>query len=557
MLWLTELFTGESAATSILILGVVAAAGIALGSLRAYGVSLGVAGVLFSGLLFGHFGFGLNEHVLEFAREFGLILFVYTIGLQVGPGFISSLRRDGLPLNIMAASIVLLGAGVTLIIAFSGGIPLPAAVGLFSGATTNTPSLAAAQSALRDMVGPEGAEITKLPGLGYAVAYPFGVIGIILTMLFSRLVFRVNLAHEIETFTAAQQRDRMELERMNLEVRNQNLDGMAIKEIPLLAGSGVVISRVMHNDAVHVAKPETIVHTGDVLLAVGAKERLDQLCVVVGCESAKDLITHPSNITSRRLVVTNKSATGKTLDELGFLPRYGVNITRLRRAGVELTTATNVELHYGDTVLAVGEPENIDAVAKVVGNSVKRLDHPEIIPVFLGIVLGVIIGSLPFHLPGVPAPVKLGLAGGPLLVAIILSRIGQIGPITWYMPASANFIMREVGITLFLAAVGLRAGDRFVETLLQGDGFYWMGMAAFITLVPLLIVSFIGRIFLKINFMSLCGLLSGSMTDPPALAFACNVTGSDTPTVAYATVYPLTMILRVLCAQLMVLFFVR
>ncbi|MDX9975172.1 MAG: putative transporter [FCB group bacterium] len=556
MQWVLELFNSDSAAAAIVTLALVATVGIALGSIRIYGVSLGVAGVLFSGLLFGHIGLGLNEHVLEFAREFGLILFVYTIGLQVGPGFISSLRRDGLPLNLMAAGIVLLGTAVTIGIVFLGGVEVPAAVGLFSGATTNTPSLAAAQSALRDILGPED-PLTKLPGLGYAVAYPFGVIGIILTMLFARLVFRVDLAHEAEVFAAAQKRDRKELIRMNMEVQNANLSGMALKDIPLLEGSGVVISRVMHEDEVQVAQPDTVLQKGDVLLAVGTESALKKLCVLVGCKSAKDLITHPSTITSKRLVITNKSATGKTLEELDFLSRYEVNITRLRRAGVELTTGQNVELHYGDSVLAVGEAENIDRVADIVGNSTKRLDHPEIIPMFLGIVLGVIVGSWPFHLPGVPAPVKLGLAGGPLLVAIILSRIGQIGPITWYMPASANFIVREVGITLFLAAVGLRAGDMFVETLLQGDGFYWMAVASLITLLPLLIIAFIGRIFLKVNYLNLCGLLAGSMTDPPALAFACNATGNDTPTVAYATVYPLTMILRVLCAQLMVLLFMR
>jgi putative transport protein len=552
--WLHELFTGETVATSIIILSLVATAGIALGSLRFYGISLGVAGVLFSGLLFGHYGFKINPEILDFAREFGLILFVYTIGMQVGPGFVSSLRRDGLPLNLMAAAIVIMGTLVTIGIILFGGVQVPAAVGMFSGATTNTPSLAAAQSALRDTVGPNS-DLSTLPGLGYAVAYPFGVVGIILTMLFGRVAFRVNLAKETEAFAAAQRLGRKDLQRMNMEIKNANLDGMALKDIPMLANSGVVISRFMHGNEVQVAQPETVLRQGDVLLAVGTEPALKQLCVLVGCESAKDLITHPSSITSKRLVITNKSATGKTLQELDFLNRYEVNITRLRRSGVELTTGQNVPLHYGDSVLAVGEEENINRVAQIVGNSTKRLDHPEIIPMFMGIVLGVIVGSWPFHLPGVPAPVKLGLAGGPLLVAIILSRIGQVGPITWYMPLSANFIVREVGITLFLAAVGLKAGGSFYDTLVRGDGFYWMALATLITIVPLLVIAFVGRLIFKVNYLSLCGLLAGSMTDPPALAFACNVTGNDTPTVAYATVYPLTMILRVLCAQLMVLFF--
>jgi len=435
-------------------------------------------------------------------------------------------------------------------------VEVPVAVGLFSGATTNTPSLAAAQSALRDVTG-GNIDILKLPGLGYAVAYPFGIVGIILAMLVTRVAFRVDLAQEAAAFAAAQQRGREELVRMNLEVQNPNLDEMRIQDIPLLNGSGVVISRIMHGGEVRVAQPDTVVRKGDILLAVGTRPKLDQLRLIIGRESGEDLMAVPSNITSRRLVVTNKSATGKTLDELGFLPRYGVSITRLRRAGVELTTHAAIDLHFGDSVQAVGEPENLDKVALILGNSTRRLDHPEVIPVFLGVVLGVIVGSWPFHIPGIPAPVRLGLAGGPLLVAIVLSRIGQIGPVSWYLPASANFVMREVGIVLFLATVGLRSGDRFVETLTQGDGLYWMGLAAFITLVPLLLVAFVGRAVLKVNYLSLCGLLSGSMTDPPALAFACNVTGSDTPTVAYATVYPLTMILRVLAAQLMVLFLMR
>lgn len=554
MSWLVELFSGESVATSVLILGLVAAAGLALGSIRVYGISLGIAGVLFSGLIFAHFGFHINQHVLEFAREFGLILFVYTIGLQVGPGFISSLRRDGLPLNAMAAAIVLLGAVIAVMICLFGGVEMPVAVGLFSGGTTNTPSLAAAQSALADLPGYTD-EMGKLPGLGYAVAYPFGIMGIIITMLLARVVFRVNVPQEAEAMSRMHQSESANLARLNVEIENANLDGMKLKDVPMLDEAGFVVSRIKKQDRVFVPQPETVLSKGDILLLVGPKARIDDVRVLLGRESQTDLVSLPSDITSRRLVVTSKRMMGKTIEELAFLERYGVTITRLRRAGVELATAGNVRLHFGDTVLAVGEDANIEKVAKELGNSIKRLDHPEVIPLFVGIVLGVIVGSWPFELPGVPAPVKLGLAGGPLLVAILLSRIGQIGRITWFMPASANFIMREVGIVLFLSCVGLKAGDRFVATLTQGDGLYWMALAGIITIVPLMVVALIGRLLLKMNFMNLCGLLAGSMTDPPALAFACGFHGSDTPTVAYATVYPLTMILRVLCAQLMVLFF--
>ncbi|MCC6695327.1 MAG: putative transporter [Candidatus Hydrogenedentes bacterium] len=556
MLWFAELFQGESVASSILILSLVAGTGIALGSLRLKGIGLGIAGVLFSGLLFGHFQFAINHEVMEFAREFGLILFVYTIGLQVGPGFLASLRREGLPLNLMAASIVILGSITAVVISYAAGIEIPVVVGLLSGATTNTPSLAAAQQALADVTSGD-AGIATLPGLGYAVAYPFGIMGIILTMLLIRVLFRVNTPKEAEDLRQKLEQGMEPLEVTNLIVENPNLEGLRLGEISLFEDAGVVISRVRHGDQQAIAHADTILHLGDIVLAVGPKAKLHALKLLVGKKTDVDLSAVPSNITSRTLIVTKKGVLGKTAHELGLRARYEVQITRVRRSGLELPVSPTLRFQYGDRVVAVGEPQRIEQIASLLGNSEKALNTPEIIPIFVGVALGVLVGSWPFHFPGVPAPVKLGLAGGPLLVAIILSRIGKIGPLVWYLPSSANFILREVGIVLFLSCVGLKAGDQFVATLVQGDGLRWMAFASLITIIPLVVVGLVARLFLKTNFLTICGLLAGSMTDPPALAFAGNITNSEAPTVSYAAVYPLTMILRVILAQLIVLLFMR
>jgi len=561
MPWLREMIQGQSVAGAVLILAAVVASGLVFGSLRFKGLGLGIAGVLFAGLAAGRLGLSqsINEHVLDFMRDFGLVLFVYTIGVQVGPSFLASLRRAGLPLNLMAAAIVLLGAGLALAMHLALRVPMPVVVGLLAGATTNTPSLAAARQALADVQAVD----VNITGVGYAVAYPFGIIGIILTMLLMRWLFRISLVKEEEhlkhTFKSAAPR----VERMNLEVTNPNLRGLPLQKVPMLGKLSVVISRIYQDGELAVPQPETMLRLGDVLLAVGPQEELEQLRVVVGQESTLDLRTLPTSITSRRLIVTRKRVLGRALSELDFVRRFGVRITRVSRAEIELTPSDEFELQYGDTVLVVGEPQAIDKVAAELGDSLKTLRHPQLIPVFIGIALGVVVGSWPLSLPGVPAPVKLGLAGGPLLVAIILSRIGRVGPLVWYMPMSANYMLREVGIVLFLACVGLAAGDKFAAALFPGPGwalgpgFYWMGLGVVITLVPLLVVALVARLFYKLNYLMLCGLLAGSMTDPPALAFANHVTGSESPSVAYATVYPLTMILRVLLAQLLVLCFMR
>jgi putative transport protein len=492
-------------------------------------------------------------------RELGLVLFVYSIGLQVGPGFLASLRRHGLRLNLLAAGVVLLGVLTALGLHFAGGVDAPVLAGLLAGATTNTPSLAAAQQALQEALpaGASRAAAAKLPGLGYAVAYPFGVLGVILVMVAVRLAFRISLASESEDLARSQSAEVPPLARVNLEVTNPNLAGMPLERVPALAGTGVVVSRIWQDGRLQVPRPETRLGPGDVLLAVGTREELEALRVVVGKESSLDLRALPSAITSKRLIVTRTAATGHTVAELDFVRRFSVQITRVSRAELEMSATPGFELQYGDTVLAVGEPADIQKVAAELGDSPKSLNYPHLVPMFAGIALGILAGSVPFSLPGVPAPVRLGLAGGPLLVAIALSRIGTIGPFVWYMPISANFVLRETGIVLFLAAVGLGAGDAFVETIVRGDGLYWMACGALLTALPLLVTAVVARTALGLNYLTLCGVLAGAMTDPPALSFATAVSGSEAPSVAYATVYPLTMILRVLSAQLLVMYLVR
>lgn len=585
MHWLAELFArGDGAgghaavAQTILILSLVAATGHFLGSFKIRGVGLGVAGVLFSGLLFGHFGFRVDPDVMQFVREFGLILFVYTIGMQVGPGFMASLRRQGLPLNLMAAAVVLLGVAVTLVLVFVFKIDMTVAVGLFSGGTTNTPALGAAQQALQNLPvetiqsvagripelassAPDAAAardaILKRPGLGYAVAYPFGILGIIVVMGLVRAFFRIKAGEEAQAFNQTMGASQSTLTTMNLVVQNTNLDGLRVAEVPGLKGSGVVVSRIRKGGEIDNATPETVLHTGDVVLLVGPAEKLKEIQIIVGTRTEMDLKALPSRLTTRRVVVTHKEVLGRTLEELDLHQRFDVTATRVSRAEIEFTPSPSFRVEFADTLLLVGEPDAIEQAAKHLGNSPKQLNHPQIMPIFVGIALGVLVGSWPFAIAGMPAAVKLGLAGGPLLVAILLSRIGRLGPLIYYMPLSANFMLREVGITLFLACVGLKAGDQFVATLTHGPGLYWMACAALITLLPLLLVGFVARQIYKTNYMTLCGVLAGSMTDPPALAFANSIAASDAPSVSYATVYPLTMLLRVVCAQLLVLLFVR
>ncbi len=550
-----QLFAQESVARTVVLLAIAGAAGTAFGKIRILGVSLGVAGVLFAGLLLGQLGLKVDAHVLEFVREFGLILFVYTLGLQIGPGFFASLRARGLVLNAFAAAIVLLGAGVAALLIGTGWVSLPAGSGLLSGATTNTPSLAAAQQALAQVGAVEGA--AAIQGLAYAVAYPFGIIGIILTMVLVRRVFRVDVRAEVAAAENAQAPRTPKPATRNLEVRNANLVGRALGKVPGLEGSGVVVSRFSRAGQVEVARPETELQLGDILHAVGPEEGLDALRVVVGADAGVDLKLLPGPVTNRRLIVTRSEIFGRALGEIRIFAQHEVVITRITRGGIEFSPTPGFRLQFGDVLMAVGEEPQITQVAAAVGNSNQALNSPQPIPFFLGIALGVILGSIPLALPGLPAAVKLGLAGGPLVAAILLSRLANLGPLVWHMPTNANHMLREVGITLFLASVGLKSGEKFVEVLLGGEGLRWLAFGAAITLLPLLLVGFVARAWRKLNYAELCGLLAGSMTDPPALAFAQQTTGSDAPAVSYATVYPLVMLLRVFSAQLLVFLLYR
>jgi putative transport protein len=558
MKWLTDLHTVSPIAHAVLVLAAVGMFGLALGSVKVKSIGLGIAGVLFAGILLGHLGITINPEILHFVREFGLILFVYTIGMQVGPGFVSSLRRQGLPLNLMAASIVLMGAAVAVAISVLAGIDMATIVGVFAGATTNTPALGAAQEALKSIAG-DAAGRADLPALGYAVAYPFGVIGIILIMLLFRAAFRINLEREAEVFKADHRKGEDKVSRMNIRVENPNLEGVRLDRIPGLNELGVVVSRLKAggHGPVEVALHDTAVHCGDVLLAVGQKAKLEQFRIVVGKESTIDLLKEAGPIMTQRIVVTKRDVLGKSLRQLEFNKTYGIAITRVTRADLEMTAVPELELQFGDMLQVVGEKDDILEATKTLGNSVRELQQTNLIPVFVGILLGILVGVYPISIGQMPVPVRLGLAGGPLLAAIILSRIGRIGPLVWYMPVNANIVLRELGIVLFLACVGLKAGEHFVQILTQGDGLVWMGYGALITLVPLLLFGCFARLVMKQNFMNVCGLMAGSMTDPPALQFANATSNSDAPSVAYATVYPLTMFLRIITAQVLVLIFCR
>ena len=553
MNWIEELLHGENTAHTVLVLSAVIALGVALGQLKLKGISLGIAGVLFSGLAFGHYGFHVNQEIIEFVRELGLIFFVFTIGMQVGPSFFASLRREGLKLNLLATGIVLGGVAIAYALFRWGGLPLPAVVGLLSGAVTNTPGLGAAQQALKERL-PELAGTAEMSGMAYAVAYPFGIIGIILTMILVRLVLRIQPAREAEAFEKEQAPTGGAPGNFNIKMANERLAGCEIRDLAGLVKADFVVSRLLRAGDVMVPDGDTKLAVGDVLHVVCSEANATKLAIIVGDVTREDVRKVPSELVSRTVMLTRKQPVGNTIRELDLLTRYGVAITRVSRAGIELIARADTRLHFGDRVTVVGDAPAIAKVAQELGDSMKQLQHPNLMPIFIGIILGVILGSIPFRVPGVPAPVKLGLAGGPLLVAIVLSRYARIGPIVWYLPQSANLILRELGITLFLAAVGLKSGGKFIATLTQGDGLQWMALASMITVAPLLVAGFVARLVFKVNYLSVCGLLAGSMTDPPALSFANQIASSDAPAVTYASVYAMVMFLRILTAQALVIF---
>lgn len=551
---LAEIHT-SSTAVSLILLSSVAAGGLALGAVKIKGVGLGSAGVLFVGLLVGSLGFGMDPAVTEFLREFGLMLFVFTMGLQLGPGFFDSLRRAGLSLNVLAVSIVLAGVLCTWLCGVLFNIAAGARLGLFSGSTTNTPSLGAAQQALQAIAAPPDQML--LPALAYSASYPIGIIGIIASLLLLQRFFKIDMAAEARAFDSVQKQGTEPLERLNVRVENANLEGLTVHDLPGRRETGVIISRLQRADesAVINATEETPVRLGDHLLLVGTAENLASFQRIIGSVAEVDLMKAPGEVSFKRVVVTNRKLLGKSLAELGLDHLHGVTVTRIVRAGVEMTAVPGVKLQFGDFLHVVGETSGLEAAAKTLGNSLLALNTTQFIPVFIGLALGVLAGSLPISVPGLASPLKLGLAGGPLVVAILLSRLGRVGPLVWHMPANTNLAFRELGIAMFLACVGLSAGPKFFSTVMSKDGLVWAGAALVVSMVPLLVAGIIGRRWMRLNFLVLSGLLTGSMTDPPALAFANGLAKSDAPSIAYATVYPATMLTRILMAQVMVLLF--
>ena len=556
--WLKTVVVGPSIAHTVFILALVIASGIALSRIKIKGVSFGMTWILFTGIVAGHFlgAESIHHDTLHFIKEFGLILFVFFIGLQVGPGFFSSLKSGGLKLISLAALVILLGAITTYVIHLITGEPLPTMVGVMSGAVTNTPGLGAAQQAFADAGGAANKALADSISLGYAVAYPLGVIGIIMSMIIMRYVLRIDFKKEDEGLAAMSKETNLP-HRYSVEFTNEMLDGKTIAIAHMLINRQFVVSRIMHRSG------EIVMADGNSQLSVG--DRLRIICSEEDSEAILAFFGKPIEMTadewgatamqstplvSRRILITREDVNGKTFADLRLRTRYGINITRVHRAGVDLIPYQGMELQVGDKVMVVGPEAAVAAAEKALGNSLKKLDHPNLFPIFIGIALGVLLGSLP--LMNVPQPVKLGLAGGPLIVAILIGRFGPHFKMVTYTTMSANLMLREIGLAMVLAAVGIGAGDGFVDAIING-GYKWIGYGVIITVLPLILVALLARLKFKVNYYTLMGLMSGAMTDPPALGFANQSSGNDMPAIGYATVYPVVMFLRVLTAQLMML----
>ena len=549
--WLQSLLWDPSSVAHIVLLyAFVVAAGVYLGKIKIFGVSLGVTFVLFAGILMGHFGFTADTHILHFIREFGLILFVFCIGLQVGPSFFSSFKKGGMTLNLLAVGIVVLNIAVALGLYYlwNGRVELPMMVGILYGAVTNTPGLGAANEALNQLhyTGPQIA-------LGYACAYPLGVVGIIGSIIAIRYIFRVNMAKEEESLKIQSGDSHHKPHMMSLEVRNESISGKTLIEIKNFLGRKFVCSRIRHDGHVSIPDHETVFNIGDQLFIVCSEEDAPAIVVFIGKEVELDWEKQDLPMVSRRILVTKPEINGKTLGSMHFRSMYGVNVTRINRSGMDLFADPNLILQVGDRVMVVGQQDAVERVAGVLGNQLKRLDTPNIVTIFGGIFLGILLGSLPIAFPGMPTPLKLGLAGGPLVVAILIGRFGHKLHLVTYTTMSANLMLREIGIVLFLASVGIDAGANFVQTVVEGDGLLYVGSGFLITVIPLLIIGTISRLYYKVNYFTLMGLIAGSNTDPPALAYANQTTSGDAPAVGYSTVYPLSMFLRILTGQMILL----
>ena len=556
--WLKTVVMGPSIAHTVFILALVIASGIALSRIKIKGVSFGMTWILFTGIVAGHFlgAESIHHDTLHFIKEFGLILFVFFIGLQVGPGFFSSLKSGGLKLISLAALVILLGAITTYVIHLVTGEPLPTMVGVMSGAVTNTPGLGAAQQAFADAGGAVNKELADSISLGYAVAYPLGVIGIIMSMIIMRYVLRIDFKKEDEGLAAMSKETHLP-HRYSVEFTNEMLDGKTIAVAHMLINRQFVVSRIMHTSGeIVMADGNSQLSIGDRLRIICSEEDSEAILAFFGkpVEMSADewgaTAMQSTPLVSRRILITREDVNGKTFADLRLRTRYGINITRVHRAGVDLIPYQGMELQVGDKVMVVGPEAAVAAAEKALGNSLKKLDHPNLFPIFIGIALGVLLGSLP--LMNVPQPVKLGLAGGPLIVAILIGRFGPHFKMVTYTTMSANLMLREIGLAMFLAAVGIGAGDGFVDAIING-GYKWIGYGVIITVLPLILVALLARLKFKVNYYTMMGLMSGAMTDPPALGFANQSSGNDMPAIGYATVYPVVMFLRVLTAQLMML----
>ena len=550
--WLQSLFTDvNSIAHIVLLYSFVIAIGVLLGKIKFFGVSLGVTFVLFAGIVCGHFGFTGNTQILNFIQDFGLILFVFCIGLQVGPSFFTSFKQGGVTMNLVAVGIVMLNIAVALGLYYgmSGRIELPMMVGILCGAVTNTPGLGAANEALNQL-GYDGPQIA----MGYACAYPLGVLGIIGSIILVRLLCRINLKQEEEDIARQEAANpHLTPKMMHLEVRNEALNGKTLFQVKSFLGRDFVISRILQDGHVSIPTRDTVFHVGDQMFVVCAEEDAEAIIDFIGPIIKVDWEKQDVPMVSRRILVTKDSVNGKQLGQLHFSSIHGVNVTRVNRSGMDIFASRDLTLQVGDRVMVVGPQDAVERVANVLGNSLKRLDHPNIVTIFVGIFLGILFGSLPIAFPGIPTPMKLGLAGGPLIVAILMGRFGYKLKLVTYTTMSANLMLREIGIALFLASVGIKAGANFVQTVVEGDGLLYVGCGFLITIIPLIIMGVFARKYYKMNYFKLMGLMAGATTDPPALAYANQIANNNAPAVGYSTVYPVTMFLRILTAQLLIL----
>ncbi len=558
---MNDLLFGTGIAHTLLLFALVIAIGLYLGKFRIKGISIGSTWILFVGILFSHFGILADPVVLSYMKDFGLILFVFSIGLQVGPGFFQSFRKGGVLMNMLAVGLVLLAVAVTCAIHFITGESLQTMTGVMSSAVTNTPGLGAAQQTLSDSILAGGGSRTAASAAtanlasAYAVAYPIGVLGVIFALIFFKAVFKIDLKKEKAALESQESADD-KARRMHCEVTNQAVFNKKISDVIGYMDDKCVISRIMRNGEITIPNSDTVLHESDKLLIVTSEQDVEPIRIIFGREipmHVDDWVKIDEHLQTRKLIITRSDLTGKKLGDLNLRHTCNVSVTRVMRAGIELLARPNLIIQMGDSLKVVGTETDIKAAANVVGNRREILNHPNLIPIFLGIAVGIIFGSIPITFPGIPQPIKLGLAGGPLIIAIIIGAFGPKWKITTYTTSSANMMIREMGISFFMAAVGLGAGQNFVSSIVNG-GYWWILYGALITLIPVSAIIIIARLVFKLNFYQICGLVTGGTTNPPALAFAQSVYGTDYTSVNYATVYPLTMFMRVLVAQLLILF---